>query len=54
LVAIEARRFSAAPRCRVRDLDDAALARLVAEATRDPELDESRILEHLVPELAER
>jgi hypothetical protein len=53
LVAIEARRFSAPARCRVRDLDDAALARLVAEATGDPELDENRILEHLVPELAE-
>ena len=33
------------------ELDDASLARLVAEATGDPELDENRILEHLVPEL---
>src|SRR5579875_3010272 len=45
--------ITAPARCRVRDLDDAALARLVAEATEDPELDENRILEHLVPELAE-
>jgi hypothetical protein len=54
LVDIESRRFSATPRCRVSELDDAELARLVAEATGDPELDENRILEHLVPELAER
>jgi hypothetical protein len=54
LVEIESRRFAAPPRCRVEELDDAALARLVSEATGDPELDENRILEHLVPELAQR
>lgn len=54
LVEIETRRYAAPARCRVRDLDDAPLALLVAEATGDPELDENRILEHLVPELSER
>jgi hypothetical protein len=54
LVEIETRRYAAAPRCRVRDLDDASLASLVAEATGDPELDENRVLEHLVPEIADR
>lgn len=53
LVEIESRRFAVPRRCRVQELGDAALARLVAEATGDPELDENRILEHLVPELAE-
>lgn len=51
LVEIERRRYAVGNPIRVRDLDDAALARLVAEATEDPELDESRILEHRVPEL---
>ena len=51
LVEIERRRFASPPTARVRELDDADLARLVAEAAADPELDGNRILEHLVPEL---
>lgn len=53
LVEIESRRFAGPARCRVDELDDIALARLLSEATGDPELDENRILEHLVPELAQ-
>lgn len=51
LVDIERRRFALPAGPRAGDLGDAELARLVAEATVDPELDENRILEHLVPEL---
>lgn len=47
LAEIELRRPSSSPA----GLDDAALARLVAAAIRDPELDEGRILEVRVPEL---
>jgi len=54
LVEIERRRFSRENADgAARELDDAGLARLVAEAIHDPELDENRILEHLVPELNE-
>jgi len=35
----------------VRKLDDRTLASLVSTAIGEPELDENRILEHLVPEL---
>jgi hypothetical protein len=51
LVEIERRRFAAPPATDAWALDDAQLARLVAKAIQEPELDENRILEHLVPEL---
>ena len=51
LVEIERRRFASPPEVQVGELNDRRLAHLVAEATGDPELDENRILEHLVPEL---
>jgi hypothetical protein len=54
LVAIERRRFASAPSADVRGLDDAQLARLVARAIQEPDLDENRIIEHRVPELDTR
>ena len=51
LVEIERRRFAAPPTADAFALDDAQLARLVATAIQEPELDENRVLEHLVPEL---
>jgi hypothetical protein len=51
LVEIERSRISRYTGSDAVDLDDVSLARLVAEATLDPELDANRIIEHLVPEL---
>jgi len=51
LVEIERRRFAASRTADVRALDDNQLARLVARAIQEPNLDENRIIEHRVPEL---
>ncbi len=51
LVDIERRRFADSQTTDVRTLDDSRLARLVAAAIQEPDLDENRIIEHLVPEL---
>jgi hypothetical protein len=51
LVEIERRRFVESSTTDVRALDDSQLARLVAKAIQEPDLDEDRIIEHLVPEL---
>jgi len=51
LVEIERRRFAQSKTTDVRTLDDSQLARLVAKAIQEPDLDENRIIEHRVPEL---
>jgi hypothetical protein len=51
LVEIERSRFAMGSTTDIGSLDDAALARLVAVAIAEPDLNENRILEHLVPEL---
>ncbi|MGA3038559.1 MAG: hypothetical protein ABSE64_13855 [Vulcanimicrobiaceae bacterium] len=51
LVEIERRRFTGPQMADVRTLDDNQLARLVARAIQEPDLDENRIIEHRVPEL---
>ncbi|MBV8152671.1 MAG: hypothetical protein JOY59_14005 [Candidatus Eremiobacteraeota bacterium] len=53
LVAVERQRYRAplAASLPALPVDDRELARIVAEAIGDPELDERRILEYHVPEL---
>jgi hypothetical protein len=54
LVEIERRRFAGSKTAGVQALEDDQLARLVAKAIQEPDLDENRIIEHLLPELDAR
>lgn len=51
LVEIERRRFAESRTTDIHRLDDSQLARLVAKAIQEPNLDENRVIEHRVPEL---